>query len=94
MNMQVVLNQMIELFLLLGVGYFLYKIHIIDNVFNGKLNQFVLCVAIPCMILNSAFFTHCFIHIFDFADCGFSHCEDLPGPKAGFRIIYLYDHIL
>lgn len=54
MNMQVVLNQMIELFLLLGVGYFLYKIHIIDNVFNGKLNQFVLCVAIPCMILNSA----------------------------------------
>ena len=54
MDMQVVINQMIELFLLLGVGYALFKCKMLDNAFNSKLNRFVLYIAIPCMILNSA----------------------------------------
>jgi predicted permease len=54
MDMRVVVNQMVELFLFLGVGYVLFKIKILDNVFNSKLNRFVLYVAIPCMIVNSA----------------------------------------
>ncbi len=52
--MDVIINQMIQLFLLLFLGYFLYKIKVIDNHFNGNLTRFVLNVTIPCMLIQKS----------------------------------------
>ena len=52
--MQVIVSQMSELFILLFLGYFLYKIHIIDNTFNNNLNKLVLYVTIPCMVVGNS----------------------------------------
>lgn len=57
MNIQVIINQMVELFLLLGLGYFLYRIHIIDDDFNKKLTNFILMVTTPFMVLNAVLTT-------------------------------------
>ena len=54
MNMQVIVSQMAELFILLFLGYFLYKIHIIDNTFNNNLYKLVLYVTIPCMVVGNS----------------------------------------
>jgi hypothetical protein len=53
MDIQVVLNQMIQLFLILGLGYFLFKINILDEDFNKKLNRLILNVTTPAMIISS-----------------------------------------
>ncbi len=48
---------MVELFLLLGLGYFLYRIHIIDDDFNKKLTNFIFMVTTPFMVLNAVLTT-------------------------------------
>lgn len=53
MDIQVVINQMIQLFLVIGLGYFLMKINILDNDFNKKLNSLLLNVTTPALILSS-----------------------------------------
>ena len=55
MDITVLINQLIQLFLLMGLGYFLYKIKIMDADFNKKLTNFVLKVTMPCMIMASVF---------------------------------------
>lgn len=55
MNIMVIFMQMIQLFLIMGLGYFLYHIHILDSQFNKKLTTFVLNVTTPAMILASVF---------------------------------------
>jgi len=55
MDIWILVNQLIQLFLLMGLGYFLYKVKIMDNDFNKKLTNFVLRVTMPCMIVASVF---------------------------------------
>ena len=55
MDVTVVLFQMIQLFLILGLGYFLYKIKILDADFNQKLTRLLLNVTLPAVILSSVF---------------------------------------
>lgn len=55
MELSVLINQLIQLFILMGVGYFVYKIKIMDADFNKKLTNFVLKVTLPCMIIASVF---------------------------------------
>ena len=55
MNIMVIFMQMIQLFLIMALGYFLYHIHILDAHFNKKLTTFVLSVTTPAMILASVF---------------------------------------
>jgi len=55
MDITVLINQLIQLFILMGLGYFLYKVKIMDADFNKKLTNFVLKVTLPCMIIASVF---------------------------------------
>ena len=37
MDINVVINQMVQLFMILGLGYFLNKINLFDNEFKSKI---------------------------------------------------------
>ncbi len=53
MDVTVILNQMVQLFLVMAAGYELYKWGQIDDAFYSRLNRFVLNVTMPAMILGS-----------------------------------------
>lgn len=55
MDVTVVLFQMIQLFLVMSLGYLLNKIHILDEDFNKKLTKLLLNVTMPALILSSVF---------------------------------------
>lgn len=53
-DMNVVINQMIMFFLMMSLGYLLYKKDIFDNHFLKKATSFMLYVTMPAMMLASA----------------------------------------
>lgn len=53
MDIMVVLNQMIQLFLVMALGYLLYHIGLFDLQLNRKLTTFLINVTTPAMILAS-----------------------------------------
>lgn len=53
MDINVVINQMVQLFMILGLGYFLNKIKLFDNDLNQKMNKLLLNVTTPALILSS-----------------------------------------
>lgn len=53
MDIMVVINQMIQLFLVITLGYILNKLGIFDQTLNRKLTTLLLSVTTPAMILNS-----------------------------------------
>lgn len=55
MNIMIVLNQMIQLFFIIALGYALYKNNILDEFVNKKINTLILKVTMPAMILSSVF---------------------------------------
>lgn len=55
MDMTVIITKMIMFFIIMGVGYTIYKIGIMDSDFNKKLTNLVLRVTMPCMMVSSAF---------------------------------------
>lgn len=55
MDITVLTNQLIQLFLIMGFGYLLYKVGVMDADFNKKLTNFVLKATMPCMIIASVF---------------------------------------
>lgn len=55
MDITVIIQQMIKFFLLMSVGYALFKIKIMDSDFNKKITNFVLRVSSPCMMVASVF---------------------------------------
>lgn len=57
MDIQVILMQMIQLFLVIALGYFLFKIKIFDESLNKKLTTFLLSVTTPAMIVSSVLST-------------------------------------
>ena len=48
-----ILLKILSIFLLVGIGYFVYKIRLVPYDALTTLNAFVLNVAVPCMILQS-----------------------------------------
>jgi len=53
MNMQVIINQMIQLFLVIGLGYLLRKLGLFDQGLNKKLSTLLLQVTMPAMVLSA-----------------------------------------
>ncbi|GKU24936.1 AEC family transporter [Clostridium folliculivorans] len=53
MDVNIVINQMLQLFIILGLGYFLNKIKIFDDTLNQKLNKLLLNVTTPALVLAS-----------------------------------------
>jgi predicted permease len=53
MDINVVINQMLQLFIILGLGYFLNKVKIFDDTLNQKLNKLLLNVTTPALVLAS-----------------------------------------
>lgn len=57
MDIQVVLMQMIQLFLVIGLGYFLFKMKILDVELNKRLTTLLLTVTTPALIISSVLST-------------------------------------
>ena len=53
MDISVIVNQLIELFLIICLGYFLFKVNIMNKEFIKKLTTLILNVTMPAMILAS-----------------------------------------
>lgn len=53
MDASVIFSQMLQMFLMIFLGYVLRKIGMMDQNFTSKLTNLVLNVAIPCLIINS-----------------------------------------
>lgn len=53
MDIKILLTQMTELFIIIFVGYFIYKIKLIDDNFVKKFTKLILDVTLPLMILAS-----------------------------------------
>jgi hypothetical protein len=55
MDIQVILNQMIVLFILMALGFILGKAKVLTRDGNKMLSRLVLFVALPCTVLSSVF---------------------------------------
>ena len=53
MDIQILILQMGQLFLIMLLGYFIYKIKLVDNNFVGQFTKLILNVTMPCMVLGS-----------------------------------------
>lgn len=53
MDIQILTNQLIQLFLIICMGYLLYKIKIFSTEVNQKLTKLLLNVSLPAMIVSS-----------------------------------------
>jgi predicted permease len=52
-NMHVLVSQLIELFIIICLGYLMFKINILNEEVNKNLNALIVKVTMPCMILNA-----------------------------------------
>ena len=57
MDLQVIILQMIQLFLVIALGYGLLKIKILDVEFNKRLTSLLLSVTTPALIVSSVLST-------------------------------------
>lgn len=57
MDIQVILMQMIQLFMVMALGYFLFKIKLLDVDLNKKLTTLLLSVTTPALIVSSVLST-------------------------------------
>ena len=57
MDIQVILMQMVQLFLVIGLGYFLFKVKILDVELNKRLTTLLLAVTTPALIISSVLST-------------------------------------
>lgn len=55
MDIMMIIEQMLQLFIMMGIGYFLMRKNFIDANFNKKLNFLVITVTLPCLIIASVF---------------------------------------
>ncbi|WP_294581919.1 AEC family transporter [uncultured Thomasclavelia sp.] len=53
MDVMVVINQMLQLFIIIGLGYFMQKKKILNDEINSKLNYIVISITTPAMIFSS-----------------------------------------
>ena len=84
MDIQVILMQMIQLFLVIALGYFLFKMKLFDVDLNKKLTSILLTVTTPAMIVSSVLSTTVtqglsdfyirLCYLFHYAYFGLFHC--------------------
>ncbi len=55
MEIEIVLHQMVQLFVIIALGYVLYKAKLMDRDFNGKLTKLLLNCTLPAMVMASVF---------------------------------------
>ena len=53
MDIMLVVNRMIQLFVMIGVGFVVARANLIQENFNQHLTKFVLNLTMPCMIISS-----------------------------------------
>ena len=53
MDIQILILQMIQLFLVIIIGYIIYKLKLVDDSFTSKFSRLILDVTMPCMVLGS-----------------------------------------
>ena len=53
MDIKILITQMCQLFIIMLLGYFLYKIKTLDDNFINKFTRLILDVTMPCLILGS-----------------------------------------
>lgn len=53
LDMNVLVNQLIELFLIICLGYLMFKIGILNETVNKHFNSFVVNITMPCLIVAS-----------------------------------------
>ncbi len=53
MDIQILILQMIQLFLVIIIGYIIYKLKLVDDNFTSKFSRLILDVTMPCMVLGS-----------------------------------------
>lgn len=53
MDIMIVVNQMIQLFIMIGIGFVIAKTSLFEGDFNQKLTKLVLNLTMPCMIIAS-----------------------------------------
>lgn len=53
MDITVIFSQMLQLFLILFLGWVLFRIHLFDQDMNRRITRLLLDVTLPCTILNS-----------------------------------------
>lgn len=53
MSINIIINQMIQLFLVIFLGFILYKFELLNDNFNKNLTKLILNVTLPSMILSS-----------------------------------------
>ncbi len=52
-DMSVLISQLVQLFLIMGVGYIAYKVKILNQTVNKHLSTFVLEISMPIMIIDA-----------------------------------------
>lgn len=55
MEIEIILHQMLQLFIIMLLGYVLYKVKLIDHDFIKKLTKLLLNVTLPATIFSSVF---------------------------------------
>ena len=53
MDMSVIINQMIILFILMGIGFSIVKLGLLEDNFNKSLSTFIINVSMPALIISS-----------------------------------------
>ena len=48
-----IIQQMLSLFLMMAVGYIMYRVHILDDAANVRFTKLVLNISLPAQILSS-----------------------------------------
>ena len=107
MDIQVILMQMVQLFLMIGLGYFLFKVKILDVELNKRLTTLLLAVTTPALIISSVLSTTEYLPFTDilfvflvgilvyivFTYIGVDSCKDYENPFTSTRTLYFYDSI-
>ena len=53
MDIMIIINKMIQLFIMIIVGFIIGKTKLFENQFNNQLTQLVLNITMPCLIMSS-----------------------------------------
>ena len=53
MDFSYIIQQMLSLFLMMAVGYIMYRVHILDDAANVRFTKLVLNISLPAQILSS-----------------------------------------
>ena len=108
MDIKLVVNQMLELFLILALGYIAAKKKVVSPNFGSQLSNFILSITLPCMMLasvatmpadnDSKDINDDVYHLNSFlcgdAVCCLFYCQNTDGKKRRSTFIHVYDDLV